>query len=157
MTELRNIPPGPDRERYLPLLLLADAIAASYLNEGDLGVYGDGVVLTIPADEPGTVELKNVAVAESVQGKGIGRAMIAAVLDELRKRDWRRAIVGTGTADPRTYIFHQRCGFRPWRIERDVFTPGRGYDPADLFEANGLVHRDMIWLDLDLSPGDTKP
>jgi GNAT superfamily N-acetyltransferase len=147
-----KIDPGPGRQPYLPLLLLADDIAATYIDDGDLRVYGGGagVVLTVPAGETGVIELRNVAVAGSEQGKGIGRAMLAAVVDALREQGWRRAIVGTGTADPRTYIFYQRCGFRPWRIERDVFTPERGYDPASLVEPNGLVHRDMIWFDLEL-------
>jgi GNAT superfamily N-acetyltransferase len=151
---LKKIDPGPGRRPYLPLLLLADDIAATYIDDGDLWVYGGGVgvVLAVPADEAGVIELRAVAVAESEQGRGIGRAMLAVVAEMLREQGWRRAIVGTGTADPRTYIFYQRCGFRPWRIERDGFTPERGYDPADLVEPNGLVHRDMIWFDLDLQP-----
>lgn len=138
--------------RYLPLLLLADDLAAKCLQDGDLWIYGAeaGAVLTVPVEDSGTTELKLVAVAEAEQGKGIGRAMIAAVLDALRGQGVRRAIVGTGTADPRTYIFYQRCGFRPWHIERDIFTAERGYDPAKLVEPNGLVHRDMIWFDREL-------
>ena len=35
---LRRVPPGPDRLALLPLLELADPIAASYLDEGADGV-----------------------------------------------------------------------------------------------------------------------
>jgi hypothetical protein len=32
-----------------------------------------------------------------------------------------------------------------------VFTPERGYgDPDALVEPNGLVHRDVVWLDVEL-------
>jgi GNAT superfamily N-acetyltransferase len=153
MATLDLVEAGRDRLAHLPLLLLADDIAASYLQEGDLWVYdgGVGAVLSVPSDdEPDTVELRNVAVAEDRQGRGVGRAMIAAVLGALARQGHRRAVVGTGTADPRTYVVYQVCGFRPWRIERDVFTEERGYDPAELVEANGLVHRDMLWFDTDL-------
>jgi hypothetical protein len=34
------------------------------------------------------------------------------------------------------------------RIERDMFTAERGYEPGELL--NGLPHRDMVWFDLGL-------
>ena len=155
--ELRRVPPGAARRPLLPLLLLADDVAEEYLDQGDLWAYGDdgggvaGVVLTLPLErEEGTVELRNVAVAEDRQHQGTGLAMVAAVLDALRRQGWRRAVVGTGTADPVTYVFYQRCGFRPHHVERDVFTPERGYDPEQLREPNGLTHRDMLWFDVQL-------
>jgi GNAT superfamily N-acetyltransferase len=149
---LQLVPPGPERRHYLPTLLLADDVAERYLDEGDLWVAedGDAVVLTVPADEPDTVELRNVAVAEGQQGRGLGRAIVTTLFDRLRAQGWRRAVVGTGTADARTYVFYQRCGFRPHHVERDVFTPERGYDPDQLREPNGLTHRDMLWFDIDL-------
>ena len=152
MAELVLVPPG-ERRPHLPVLLLADDVAEQYLDQGDLWAFahGAGVVLTLPAPEPGTVELRNVAVREDRQGQGIGMAMVAAVIDAVRAQGWARAVVGTGTADPATYVFYQRCGFRPHHVERDVFTPERGYDPDKLREPNGLVHRDMLWFDMELS------
>jgi GNAT superfamily N-acetyltransferase len=152
MVALARIPAGSGRSEHLPTLLLADDVAASYLDEGDLWVAdgGAGVVLAVPGHEPGSVELRNVAVREDQQGRGLGLAMVRALFDELRAQGWRRAVVGTGTADPRTYVFYQRCGFRPHHVERDVFTPERGYDPEQLREPNGLTHRDMLWFDIDL-------
>lgn len=152
MVELARVPPG-ERRRYLPVLLLADDVAERYLDEGDLWAvdHGAGVVLTVPSDEPGTVELRNVAVREDRQGQGLGLEMVAAVIEALRADGWSRAVVGTGTADPVTYTFYQRCGFRPHHVERDVFTRERGYDPEQLREPNGLTHLDMLWFDMDLS------
>jgi N-acetylglutamate synthase-like GNAT family acetyltransferase len=151
--DVRLVGPGPERRSLLPLLLLADDVAERYLDEGDLWVAeGDGaVVLTLAADEPGTVELRNVAVSPQMQGKGIGMAMVAAVVQQLRVQGWRRAVVGTGTADSATFVFYQKCGFRPHHVERDVFTPENGYDPDELREPNGLIHRDMLWFDMELA------
>jgi ribosomal protein S18 acetylase RimI-like enzyme len=148
---------GAERERFLPLLLLADESleqVRSYLHRGDLFAFVErdggavGIVLTIP-DEQGSVELKAVAVDESRQNLGIGRRMLAAVLEELRRRGVRRAIVGTANAGIGQLAYYQKAGFRLLRIERDFFSPARGY-PA-VMEDNGIRLRDMVWMDLDLS------
>ena len=73
---LERIGAGPDRDPYLPLLLLADESEAqvrSYYQRGDLYVLsaGDGVArgLTLVLPEPdGAAELKAVAVAPELHG-----------------------------------------------------------------------------------------
>jgi ribosomal protein S18 acetylase RimI-like enzyme len=103
---LISVPPGEQRERFLPLLLLADESleqVRSYMQSGELhalvGHDGNavGIVLTVPA-EHGAVELKAVAVDTAQQNRGIGRRLLAAVIEDLRKRGVRRAIVGTANA-----------------------------------------------------------
>src|SRR5262245_44812093 len=88
---------GAGRERFLPLLLLADESleqVRSYIQLGDLFAFLDangatvGVVLTVP-HEAGSVELKAVAVEPARQNLGIGRSMLAAVIEELRRRGVR--------------------------------------------------------------------
>lgn len=141
------------RELFLDLLLLADESeqqVRSYLHEGDLYVWrrgGEavGIVLAIP--DADTVELKAVAIAPVWQGRGVGSAMLRAVLDALREREVRRVTVGTGNSGIGQLAFYQKAGFRLAFIERDFFTPERGY-PADL-EENGIPLRDMVWMDLE--------
>lgn len=154
---LINIPPGAEREHFLPLLLLADESleqVRSYMHSGELYAFlgldsrAVGIVLTIPA-EAGSAELKAVAVDEAQQNRGIGRLMLAAVLDELRRRGVRRAIVGTANAGIGQLAYYQKAGFRLLRIERDFFSPARGY-PA-VMEDNGIRLRDMVWMDQELS------
>jgi ribosomal protein S18 acetylase RimI-like enzyme len=148
---------GARREAYLPLLLLADEPKpiSGYLDDGDLYVLRDegpeplGVTLVVPHDDPGTFELKAVAVAEGQQGRGLGKRMLGGVLDDLHRRGARHVIVGTSNAGIGEIAFYQKVGFRLWRIERDFFTPEKGYDPDDL--ENGLSPRDMVWFDLDLA------
>ena len=153
---LISVPAGTERERFLPLLLLADESlqqVRSYMQRGELYAFvgpdelAVGIVLTIPAEQGG-VELVSVAVDTTQQNRGIGRRMLAAVLDELRRRGEPRAVVGTANAGIGQLAFYQKAGFRLLRIERDFFSPARGY-PA-VMEDNGIRLRDMVWMDLEL-------
>ena len=153
---LISVPPGPERERFLPLFLLADESlqqVRSYMQRGELYAFvgqeqaAAGIVLTIPAPLGG-VELVSVAVDRTQQNRGIGRRMLAAVLDELRRRGVRRAVVGTANAGIAQLAFYQKAGFRLLRVERDFFSPARGY-PA-VMQDNGIRLRDMVWMDMEL-------
>jgi ribosomal protein S18 acetylase RimI-like enzyme len=145
---------GADREPFVPLLLLADEPEPlrTYLNDGDLYVMreagGDpvGVTLALPhPNEPNTFELKAVAIAETHPNRGLGQRMLRGVIADLRRRGVRRVVVGTSNAGIGQIAFYQKAGFRLWRIERDYFTPAKGYDPEE--RENGLPHRDMVWFD----------
>jgi ribosomal protein S18 acetylase RimI-like enzyme len=152
----RVVPPGVKRNDYWALLLLADESepqVRSYYQRGDLYVLDDaagaplGIVLVLPEGE-GEVELKAVAVRPDRHGQGVGKRLLALVLADLRKRGMRRAIVGTGNSGIGQLAFYQKAGFRLWRIERDFFSPARGY--PDGIEENGIPLRDMVWMDQTL-------
>ena len=160
LSELRNVAPGPERDRYLPLFYVADdsetEIQSSY-QSGDLYALDDAegkpaaIILAIPLSGA-EVELKTVAMAPQLQRQGLGRALLAAVLSRLEQRGTRRVIVGTSTSNTGALAFYQRAGFRMWKVERDFFSPARGY-PTGL-EENGIPVRDMLWLDRELrDPG----
>jgi ribosomal protein S18 acetylase RimI-like enzyme len=151
--EVRMVDPGPDRERWFDLLVLADEPEplAAVLDRGDLyGVTDDttdeplAAVLTLDHDEQ-TAELRVVAVAERYQGHGVGSWLVDEVCARLRRRRMRRVVVGTATSGVRQLAFYQRLGFRLSHVERDYFTPANGY-PAGLSE-NGVATRDMAWMD----------
>lgn len=152
------VAPGPEREALVPLLLLADEAEPlrGYLQTGNLYVLradnGEalGVAHALANDEEsGTVELKAVAVNPTRHNRGLGQRMLALVLDDLRQRGTRRVIVGSSNAGIGQIAFYQKAGFRLWRIERDFFTPEKGYDPDE--RENGLAHRDMVWFDQELT------
>ena len=154
---LVSVPPGTERERFLPLLLLADESEQEVrrdMHSGELYAFvghddvAVGIVLTIPGRQQGSVELRAVAVDTAYQNRGIGRRMLAAVIDELRRQGARRAVVGTANAGIGQLAYYQMAGFRLLRIERDFFSPARGY-PA-VMEDNGIRLRDMVWMDLEL-------
>jgi hypothetical protein len=77
--------------------------------------------------------------------------MLALVLAELRRAGAQRVIVGTANCGIGQLAFYQKSGFRFWKVERDFFSPDRGY--ADGIEEHGIPLRDMVWMDLTLQPG----
>jgi len=89
--------------------------------------------------------LKAVAIAPELQGQGIGKRMLAAVLEDLRARGVRRVIVGTGNAGIGQLAYYQKAGFRLLRIEREFFSPARGC--PDAMHDNGIRLRDMVWME----------
>jgi len=155
MATLDLVPPGDDRDPYLPLLFLADdahAHVRDHRDDGDLFVYRDGADLLgavqAVARDGGEVELTLVAVDEDRQGAGHGAAMLEAVVAALAARGTARVVVGTAAAGVGTIRFYQRCGFRMHRVERDYFDPARGYDGTEMID--GVPVRDLVWFDRDL-------
>ena len=154
--ELHVVPPGSERDAYLPLFQLADDSAdqvMSYYQTGTLYALdtseGRPVGIVLVTEQPdGSVELKAVAIEESRHRLGIGTRMLLAVLDELRARGVERVVVGTASSGIGQLAFYQKAGFRLARIERDVFTTERGY-PDGMLE-NGIPVRDMVWMDRNL-------
>jgi len=149
---IETIEPGAPRESWAGLLRLADEPLplSRVLHEGVLyGVRGEdrhpvAVVLVIDHGR-GSAELRAVAVAEPARGRGLGTWIVSHVCDRLRAAGAKRVIVGTASSGLRQLGFYQRLGFRLSRVERDYFTPERGY-PPDLSE-NGISSRDIVWMD----------
>jgi GNAT superfamily N-acetyltransferase len=96
-------------------------------------------------DDPATAELKNMAVLDSHQRRGVGSALVAAAVERLRDDGRSRLLVATAAADIGNLRFYQRLGFRMRSIERDAFTPETGY--AENLDVDGIPLRDRVWLD----------
>ena len=153
---------GP-RAGLRPLFELAEDSAQeldAYLDAGRVLVADDGdlivghLQLTDAADAR-VAEIKSMAVEEALQGRGIGRALVAAAIALARDEGRATLVVATATADIGNLRFYQRLGFRMRAIERDAFTPATGY-PSDL-EADGIPVRDRVWLDMPLNRADPEP
>jgi ribosomal protein S18 acetylase RimI-like enzyme len=122
----------------------------SYLAAGRVLVArqsGDvvGHLQLVEADRPGEVELKNMAVREDQQGRGIGARLVRAAVELLVAEGVPVLVVATAAADIGNLRFYQRLGFRMRSIERDAFTPATGYAPG--IEVDGIELRDRVWLD----------
>jgi ribosomal protein S18 acetylase RimI-like enzyme len=74
--------------------------------------------------------------------------MLAAVLTDLKARGVKHVVVGTSSSGIGQLAYYQKAGFRLARVERDFFSPARGY-PEGL-EENGIPLRDMVWMDQEL-------
>ena len=152
---VREVSPGPARRALVPLIRLAEDSESqleSAIDDGTMYVAEEGetpigVVLVLDHGEQER-ELRYVAIAESHQRKGLGKAMLADVRAAEAARGAARLLVGTSSADTGNLDFYQRCGYRLLSIERDYFTPFRGYPPD--FVLNGLSAVDMVWMDLQL-------
>ena len=74
--------------------------------------------------------------------------MMRTVLAELRAAGVRDVTVGTSSSGIGQLAFYQKTGFRFWKIERDFFSPERGYPEGT--KENGILLRDLVWMDQTL-------
>jgi predicted N-acetyltransferase YhbS len=96
-------------------------------------------------DDPLEAEIKNMAVVEPLQRRGIGQALVAAGVETARIAGATRLVVATATADVGNLRFYQRQGFRLYAVDRDAFTAATGYPGPILID--GIELRDRVWLD----------
>ncbi|WRP05557.1 GNAT family N-acetyltransferase [Rossellomorea aquimaris] len=142
-----------DEELPMELLLLADPsekIVKEYTSRGEcfaaeLEKKIVGVYVLLPT-RPETVELVNVAVAEELHGKGIGKQLVMDAVKVAREKGYKTIEVGTGNSGVGQLALYQKCGFRIVGVDLDFFV--RHY-PEEIFE-NGIQCRDMIRLSQDL-------
>jgi ribosomal protein S18 acetylase RimI-like enzyme len=132
------------------LLLSADPsreMAAKYLKEGTCYVAeldkGEtlGVIVLLPIKE-NRAEIKNLAVAEYAQGKGIGKSLITYGIQVARDEGFEVIEIGTGNSSINQLALYQKAGFRITGIDKDFFLINY---PEPIFE-NGIQCRDMIRL-----------
>jgi GNAT superfamily N-acetyltransferase len=57
--------------------------------------------------------LENVVTHPDYQGRGHGRAVVAAALAEAWRRDCHHVLMQSGRKDPRIHRFYEACGFEP--------------------------------------------
>jgi GNAT superfamily N-acetyltransferase len=122
----------------------------AYFDEGRVLVarLGDelvGHLQLTDSERPGRLEIRNMAVAELLRGRGIGRALVEAAVALARDETRTELVVATAAADIGNLRFYQRLGFRMRSIERDAFTPATGYEPG--LRIDGIELRDRVWLD----------
>ncbi len=142
--EIKRVP--ENKKQYMELLFLADEqedMIDRYLEQGEMFVLldpeavGECVVCDLG---DGVFEIKNIATAPSVHGKGYGRALIQFVLDHYKGRG-HTLLVGTGDS-PLTVPFYEKCGFREHHRLKNFFTDH--YDHP-IIEA-GVQLVDMVYL-----------
>ncbi len=125
----------------------------AYLDDGDILVatHHDRVVGHIQItrvndpESPSTLEIKNMAVEERSQGRGIGSCLISAAIDAAQAAGSTSLRVATAAADIGNLRFYQRQGFRFLSVERDAFTEVTGYPVPIVID--GIELRDRVWLD----------
>ncbi|HTG69801.1 MAG TPA: GNAT family N-acetyltransferase [Candidatus Udaeobacter sp.] len=149
--EIRMLSAG--EQPPMELLLLADPsvkLVEEYLKRGecfvailDNEIVGEYVLLPT---RPETVEIVNVAVAESHQGRGIGKRLVKHAIRNAELLGYKTIEIGTGNSGVGQLALYQKCGFRMTGIDKDFFV--RHYEEA-IFE-NGIQVVDMVRLSQDL-------
>ncbi|WP_078544852.1 GNAT family N-acetyltransferase [Litchfieldia alkalitelluris] len=135
------------------LLLLADPsqlIVEDYLKRGECfiaEISGNmiGVYILLPT-RPNTVELVNIAVAEELHGKGIGKQLVMDAIKTAKNKGHNTIEIGTGNSSIGQLALYQKCGFRITGVDLDFFIK---HYPEEIYE-NGIQCRDMIRLSQDL-------
>lgn len=149
--EIRKLKKG--EKVPLELLLLADPSRENikqYVTRGEcfVGIHEQknvGVYVLL-ATRPMTVELVNVAVIESEQGKGLGKQLVLDAIKVAKSNGYKNIEVGTGNSSVGQLALYQKCGFRIIGVDKDFFV--RDYS-EEIFE-NGIQCRDMVRLSQEL-------
>ena len=136
-----------DKKKYLDLLLLADEEESAidkYLEKGELYVLeidnkSVGVIV-VTKESKEVLEIKNLAIDESYQGRGYGRVLIEYV-EKKYKDKYDTLLVGTGDS-PLTIPFYEKCGFAYSHKIENFFV----YNYKNPIIENGKQLIDMIYL-----------
>jgi GNAT superfamily N-acetyltransferase len=131
----------------------SEAQLDSYLDAGQVlvALAGDRIVghlQLVDAQDARYSEIKNMAVEPSYRGRGVGRTLIDAAADLVRKQHRSMLLVATAAAGIDNLRFYQRSGFRIRSVERDAFRPAQGYPPDA--RLHGIALHDRVWLDLSV-------
>jgi GNAT superfamily N-acetyltransferase len=139
--------PRDEVDRLIPMLLQAEeserALRWGLKNLVD-AVYRadlDGVLVGAATmqwrDDP--CEIMELAVAPDRHSQGIGRAIVAGLIDEARRRGKSAVLVGTANSSIGNIAFYQKVGFRMDNVRKDYFRYYREPHYED-----GIQIRDMI-------------
>ena len=90
-------------------------------------------------------EIMELAVAPERHGQGIGRQIVALLIDEARKRGKSAVLVGTANSSIGNLAFYQKVGFRMDHVRKDYFRYYREPHYED-----GIQIRDMLVFRYDL-------
>ncbi|OBS86324.1 acetyltransferase [Bacillus pumilus] len=127
----------PSKEKVLAYVQSGSCYAAFHAQEV-IGVY----VLSSLSQH--SVEIMNVAVKESWQGRGIGKQLIRHAIAEAKATGFHTIEIGTGNSSIQQLALYQKCGFRLTSIDHDFFL--KHYDEP-IYE-NGIQCMDMVRLSL---------
>jgi N-acetylglutamate synthase-like GNAT family acetyltransferase len=90
-------------------------------------------------------EIMELAIAHDRHGQGIGRQLVAWLIDEARRRGKTAVLVGTANSSIGNIAFYQKVGFRMEQVRKDYFR----YYREPHYE-NGIQIRDMLVFRYDL-------
>ncbi|GAB3511494.1 GNAT family N-acetyltransferase [Emticicia fontis] len=117
---------------YLPY----STIYVSHLHDEIIAVY---VLFPLNAEE---IEIKNIAVHETYQGLGIGKALLADATQRATNEGYKNLSIGTSNASIAQLALYQRQGFELSGLKMNFFIDNY---TEPLFE-NGIQCKHMLML-----------
>ena len=108
----------------------ADALDSGYLcrvDEAENGGIRGYAILMPAADE---AELLNIGVAAAQQRKGLGRAILAEMLDVARARQLRRVFLEVRPSNAAAIALYRSAGFGETGVRRDYYRNEDGSEDA---------------------------
>lgn len=119
----------PEQARKIWAQILAREGLMIFVSDEDSRIVSTCMLITAPNLLRGGRQhgiLENVATHPDFQGRGHGRAVVAAALAEAWKQDCHQVLMQSGRADPRVHRFYEACGFVPGlRIAYAARNPAR--------------------------------
>ena len=111
----RHAEPREKAETIWARTLARDGLTV-FVSEADSRLVATCMLLTAPnllrsGRQHGIIE--NVATHPRYEGRGHGRAVIEAALEEAWKQDCHHVMLQSGGGDPRVHRFYEACGFKP--------------------------------------------
>jgi ribosomal protein S18 acetylase RimI-like enzyme len=100
-----------------------------------------GVLTLLPIDET-LIEIKNIAVAETHQGKGIGKKLLEYALSEAKEKGFQDIQIGTANSSIGQLALYQKMGFEMDSILKYFFI----YNYPEPMYENGIWVQDMVVL-----------
>jgi len=138
----------------IPLLKLADPSAnaiKAYLLEATAltAVFDEKIIACCLLINKGMLEaeIKNIAVLEAFQGKGVGQMLLSATFDFCRQKGYTTLWIGTGNSSIHQLYLYQKMGFELSHILKGYFLDN--YE-EEIWE-NGIRCIDMVRLEKKLN------
>ena len=139
------------KSEEIPYALLLDAdpskkLIDKYLKDSEIYVAKlaneiIGVYVLYPINAA-KAEIKNIAVEEKLQGKGIGKLLLEDAFKLAATKGYRELIIGTGNSSVGQLYLYQKAGFEISGIKWNFFIDNY---PDPLYE-NGIRVKHMIVL-----------
>jgi GNAT superfamily N-acetyltransferase len=106
----------PERAKQIWTQTLAREGVSIFVSDAESRIVSTCMLITTPNLLRGGRQLgvlENVATHPDFQGRGHGRAVVAAALAEAWQQDCYQVLMQSGRADPRVHRFYEACGFVP--------------------------------------------
>lgn len=140
-------------ELPIDLLLLADPsekIVKEYISRSQNYILIEddkviGVIVMLPT-RPNTLEIVNIAIDPSYQGKGYAKKLLKFAINEAKNQEFKHIEIGTANSSINQLALYQKIGFRVNYIDKDFFL--KNYKD-EIFE-NHIQAIDMIRLYMDI-------